>query len=99
MFNTSKRNEIRTHFVVNEMPSVYSNNLSLDSTGCQYDYVEIFDGKSENAPNLGRYCGGHMPGPIRSSTNELYLRFISDQTISHTGFVASYTAVDKGEHL
>lgn len=81
------------------MLSVYPDNLSLDSTDCRYDYVEIFDGKSANAPNLGRYCGGNMPNPIRSSTNELYLRFISDQTISHTGFVASYTAVPKGEHL
>ena len=80
-------------------PSVYPNNLSLDTSGCQYDYVEIFDGKSANAPNLGKYCGGNMPGPIRSSTNELYLRFISDQTVSHTGFVASYIAVSKGEHL
>ena len=73
--------------------------LSLDSTGCQYDYVEIFDGKSATAPKLGRYCGGNMPSPIRSSTNELFLRFISDQTISHTGFVASYTTEPKGEHL
>jgi len=73
--------------------------LSPDNTGCQYDYVEVFDGKSANAPNLGRYCGSNMPGPIRSSTNELFLRFISDQTISHTGFVAAYTAQPKGEHV
>jgi len=109
VFYTSKTKNpihLRTFYIVNEKDTlsfsafVYRSNLSaLDSTGCQYDYVEIFDGKSVNAPNLGRYCGGNMPSPIRSSTNELFLRFISDQTISHTGFVASYTAEPKGEYL
>ena len=39
-----------------------------------------------------------MPAPIRSSTNELLLKFVSDQTISHTGFAATYNAESKGEH-
>ncbi|KAJ7392946.1 hypothetical protein OS493_008187 [Desmophyllum pertusum] len=65
---------------------------SENSTGCVYDYIEIFDGKRTDDPNLGRYCGGNMPAQIRSSSNELLVKFISDQSIAHSGFAASYTA-------
>ena len=72
--------------------------MFLDSTGCVYDYIEIFDGKRTDDPNLGRYCGGNMPAPIRSSSNELLVKFISDQSIAHSGFAASYAAESTGEY-
>ncbi|KAJ7371964.1 hypothetical protein OS493_021390 [Desmophyllum pertusum] len=63
--------------------------------GCVYDYIEIFDGNRTDDPNLGRYCGGNMPAPIRSSSNKLLVKFISDQSIARTGFSATYTAESK----
>lgn len=27
---------------------------------CSYDYVEVYDGYEDSAPNLGRYCGNKV---------------------------------------
>jgi len=60
--------------------------------GCVYDYIEIFDGNQSDATKIGRFCGSNKPTPIRSSTNELFLKFVTDSSITRSGFVASYTA-------
>ena len=66
------------------------------SAGCVYDYVEIFDGQGTDNTSLGRFCGNTKPAPLRSSTNVLLMRFVSDQSIAQTGFVSTYTAEPAG---
>lgn len=71
--------------------------FSKGANGCVYDYVEIFDGQRPNSQSsLGKFCGNKKPAPVHSSTNELLLKFVSDQSITRTGFVASYTAESRG---
>ena len=71
----------------------------MGCVGCVYDYIEIFDGNRSDATNLGRFCGSNKPAPIRSSTNELFLKFVSDSSITRSGFVASYTAEYNGKYV
>ena len=72
--------------------------LILGSLGCVYDYVEVFGGGRPNAPSLGKFCGSVKPASLRSSTNELLLKFFSDQSITRSGFVATYTAEPQGRY-
>ncbi|XP_061589374.1 bone morphogenetic protein 1-like isoform X2 [Cololabis saira] len=57
---------------------------------CAYDYVELRDGSSESSPLLGRFCGYDKPGDIKSSSNQLWLKFVSDGSVSKAGFLASF---------
>ncbi|KAG6453574.1 hypothetical protein O3G_MSEX008219 [Manduca sexta] len=63
---------------------------------CQYDHVEIRDGPNVNSTLLGSYCGGpeHTP-PVQTSThNYMYVKFVSDISVSGSGFYANYTTID-----
>uniref|UniRef100_A0A8C3G5H6 Metalloendopeptidase n=1 Tax=Cyclopterus lumpus TaxID=8103 RepID=A0A8C3G5H6_CYCLU len=57
---------------------------------CAYDYVEVRDGGSESSPLLGRFCGYNKPEDIKSSSNQLRLKFVSDSSVSKAGFAASF---------
>lgn len=63
----------------------------LETRGCTFDYVEIFDGRDPTAPVLGRYCGRALSKvPIRSSSNYLFIVFQSDLSREDFGFSANY---------
>ncbi|XP_069741942.1 tolloid-like protein 2 [Narcine bancroftii] len=57
---------------------------------CAYDYLEIRDGDSPAAPLIGRFCGYNKPNDIRSSSNKLWVRFMSDASINKAGFAAHF---------
>ncbi|XP_061886936.1 bone morphogenetic protein 1-like isoform X2 [Entelurus aequoreus] len=57
---------------------------------CAYDYVEVRDGDSDLGPLLGRHCGHDKPGNIKSSSNQLWLKFVSDGSVNKGGFSASF---------
>ncbi|KAK2888337.1 bone morphogenetic protein 1-like isoform X1 [Channa argus] len=57
---------------------------------CSYDYVEVRDGSSENSPLLGRFCGYDKPDDIKSSSNQLWLKFASDGSVNKAGFAANF---------
>ncbi len=56
----------------------------------RYDFVEVREGRDEDSPIIGRYCGHNVPPPYLSNSNELFIRFKSDHSVSHTGFRISY---------
>ncbi|XP_075542431.1 tolloid-like protein 1 tolkin [Dermacentor variabilis] len=64
---------------------------------CGYDFVQLFDGYDDSAPQLGKFCGNKMPGEFTSNSGSLLLRFRSDDNINAKGFSAAYSAVDTGE--
>ncbi|XP_058537778.1 cubilin isoform X1 [Neofelis nebulosa] len=67
--------------------------FGLESTAmCTQDFLEILDGKYDDAPLRGRYCGASMPHPITSFSNALTLRFVSDSRVNSEGFHATYAA-------
>lgn len=57
---------------------------------CAYDYVEVRDGSSESSPLLGRFCGYDKPDDIKSGSNQLWLKFVSDGSVNKAGFAANF---------
>ncbi|KAK2582771.1 hypothetical protein KPH14_005036 [Odynerus spinipes] len=68
-----------------------------ESTSCQFDSVEIYDGDSINSPLIGRYCGDNMPPTVISNSNNVLVVFISDWTYESEGFSFTYETICGGE--
>ncbi|XP_071826204.1 cubilin-like isoform X2 [Apostichopus japonicus] len=61
---------------------------------CTYDYLQAHDGATEDAPVLGRYCGTDVPALLTTTQSSLYLKFVTDGSVSNLGFRATYSFVD-----
>ncbi|XP_044861504.1 bone morphogenetic protein 1 isoform X4 [Mauremys mutica] len=57
---------------------------------CAYDYLEIRDGSSESSSLIGRYCGYDKPDDIKSTSNKLWMKFVSDGSINKAGFAVNF---------
>ncbi|KAF4019308.1 hypothetical protein G4228_010725 [Cervus hanglu yarkandensis] len=57
--------------------------------GCNYDYIEVYDGPHHSSPLLARVCDG-VRGSFTSSSNFMSIRFVSDISITKRGFLAEY---------
>ncbi|XP_012497832.1 PREDICTED: deleted in malignant brain tumors 1 protein [Propithecus coquereli] len=68
--------------------TVIFSNVQLES-GCNYDYIEVFDGPHYSSPLIARVCDGSN-GSFTSSSNFMSIRFISDGSITRRGFQAEY---------
>ena len=71
-----------------------------DSPDCAKDRVTILNGMDRDSPSLGSYCGNKLPATIRSSTEIVTIKFISDGTINDKGFSLRYrgSTVRNGKH-
>ena len=65
------------------------------SSGCLYDFLEIYDGNSKSSSLVGRYCGNEIPDVIYSLSNSLYLYFHTDDYDVRRGFEATWIAVSQ----
>ncbi|XP_028419161.1 cubilin-like [Dendronephthya gigantea] len=61
-----------------------------DSSRCQHDYLDIYDGNSVYAKKLGRFCGKHIPKPLVSSGSMIFIVFYTDYSIQKQGFVLNH---------
>ncbi|XP_056099916.1 bone morphogenetic protein 1b isoform X4 [Rhinichthys klamathensis goyatoka] len=57
---------------------------------CAYDFLEVRDGDSESSPLLGRFCGYEKPDDVKSSSNQLWMKFVSDGSVNKAGFAANF---------
>ncbi|XP_018321358.1 bone morphogenetic protein 1-like isoform X2 [Agrilus planipennis] len=57
---------------------------------CVYDYVEVRDGIGMESPLIGVFCGYKIPPDIRSTSNHLLIKFVSDGSVQKAGFSASF---------
>uniref|UniRef100_A0A8C9YW34 CUB domain containing protein 2 n=1 Tax=Sander lucioperca TaxID=283035 RepID=A0A8C9YW34_SANLU len=58
---------------------------------CAYDYIKIYNGKSEDEGNLlGTFCGDISPPQFTSSWNVMSIIFHSDRHVAYRGFSVSY---------
>ena len=57
---------------------------------CVYDFIEIRDGPAADSALLGKFCGYKMPADLKSTSNHLYVRFVSDASVQKAGFSASF---------
>jgi hypothetical protein len=87
-------------YIYIRVPSPYRIRLAFDSFEleeqdlCLYDSIEVFDGDTnESDKRFGKYCGANVPPVVVSSSNELLVHFVSDDTTARRGFRASYRAV------
>nr|XP_054752702.1 extracellular serine proteinase-like [Lytechinus pictus] len=58
-----------------------------DHVSCSSDAVEVHDGDM-HGPYLEKVCGSTIPSPITSTKNSMYVRFISDNSVTRSGFKA-----------
>ena len=63
---------------------------------CVYDYIEIRDGPDAQSALIGTYCGYKMPEDIKSTTSQLYVKFVSDGSVQKAGFAATFM---KGQYV
>ena len=69
-------------------------NFDLEqSLNCTYDYLEVYDGRDENSPLLGRYCGRQISEPIESTQKYMFLLFKTDSSDTATGFEGAWITV------
>ncbi|XP_013379949.1 tolloid-like protein 2 [Lingula anatina] len=66
--------------------------MDIENTkNCEFDYVEIHDGRHRISPLLGRYCGKKIPRKILSTGRHLWLMFITDESGAGRGFQLHYS--------
>ncbi|XP_046466404.1 cubilin [Neodiprion pinetum] len=54
---------------------------------CSFDYLEIRNGGLPTSPLIGKYCGTEIANQtIQSFSNKMYLKFVTDQSVSLSGF-------------
>ncbi len=66
---------------------------------CDYDSLAVHDGTSTSAHLIGLFCGDTLPNNgnnINSTSNQLYLVFRSDSSISSDGFQFAWSAATPG---
>jgi len=58
------------------------------------DFIDIFDGETDQAPLLQKLSGDYRENVLflSSTTNAVLLRFTSDNSVSKSGFAIKFTA-------
>ncbi|KAJ6633725.1 Cubilin like, partial [Pseudolycoriella hygida] len=65
-----------------------------EHSDCYFDYIEIFDGRSSAAKSFGKYCSlAAVPSQILSTTNEVFVRMISDVNNQGRGFDLRFNSI------
>uniref|UniRef100_A0A8C7D526 CUB and Sushi multiple domains 3 n=1 Tax=Oncorhynchus kisutch TaxID=8019 RepID=A0A8C7D526_ONCKI len=59
-----------------------------------WDSLDFYDGGDNHAPRLGSYSGTTIPQLLNSTSNNLYLSFSSDISVSAAGFHLEYTGLE-----
>ncbi|MDY8134848.1 CUB domain-containing protein [Aquimarina sp. 2201CG5-10] len=62
---------------------------------CEYDYLEIYDGKNTAAPLIGRFCSYNSPGTIiaNNADGSLTFKFVSDEEFPTSGWKAEVSCI------
>ncbi|XP_077655255.1 scavenger receptor cysteine-rich domain-containing protein DMBT1-like [Urocitellus parryii] len=64
--------------------------------GCNYDYIEVFDGPSSSSRLIAKVCDGDT-GSFTSSSNFLSVRFTSDGSVTRAGFQAAFYSIPSND--
>lgn len=52
--------------------------------------MDIRDGHEENSTLIGVFCGYKKPEDIKSSTNKMRIKFVTDGSVQKAGFSATF---------
>ncbi|KAI8521339.1 hypothetical protein Bbelb_010930 [Branchiostoma belcheri] len=69
--------------------------LESGGSSCSYDYVAVYDGPDTSSELIGKYCGSGIPAPTHSHGNVITVRFVTDRSVTETGFTLVYTTTDQ----
>ena len=64
----------------------------VSSASCSSGYLEVRDGATVASNLLGRYCGTTMPPTLRSTKENMYVRFYQNAGTGSVGFRAAFGA-------
>uniref|UniRef100_A0A8C0HE01 CUB domain containing protein 2 n=1 Tax=Chelonoidis abingdonii TaxID=106734 RepID=A0A8C0HE01_CHEAB len=93
-------NNVKCHWTIQLPPGyrikVFFLDLALEgrnslTDGCDYDHLAVFDGGTEKASLLGKWCGREMLSPITSTRNKLLLVLHTDRNTANRGFSTGQT--------
>ncbi|XP_060073469.1 uncharacterized protein LOC132553255 [Ylistrum balloti] len=66
---------------------LYINDVSLEDSGCLFDYVKIYDGRDSHSPSLLDICGdSDYKASVTTSGNQAFVTFVSDGYLEDRGF-------------
>ena len=75
-------------------------NFSLENhPECNFDYVDILNGRDVNSPSIGKLCGTTVPQPFTSQSNGIRIIFKTDYSVSANGFKIQYNFVTDGLYM
>ena len=72
--------------------------LEGSRNSCPYDYVQIYDENNPWNPIITKRCDYHDSWCVYSNSNVLCVRFITDGSVSYSGFHAHYERVLETGH-
>ena len=65
-------------------------------SNCPHEFLQIHDGDSSAAFQLGRFCGSSPPHELLSSDNALYFHFYSEHLRNERGFTIRWETQQPG---
>ncbi|VDH91181.1 cubilin [Mytilus galloprovincialis] len=75
--------------------SLYFNSFQIEAhRSCQYDGLLIRN--SSSGTDIATLCGMALPDPIFAQGNRLWMKFYTDNSVTHPGYSISYTASFNG---
>ncbi|KAH3857059.1 hypothetical protein DPMN_099656 [Dreissena polymorpha] len=100
-FPSHYSNDVECTWIINA-PEGYQINVNFtdfaleDDSNCDYDYLELFNGRSASSSSIGKFCGTVPPRGFTSQSNNARIVFFTDSDDSARGFNLSYTFSLKG---
>lgn len=65
---------------------------------CNGDYLAIYDGPTASSSLAGQYCGTTIPPTFVSSSNIVFMNFVTDKNFHKRGFDISYMSSNDGKN-
>uniref|UniRef100_A0A1B6EBE4 Cubilin n=1 Tax=Clastoptera arizonana TaxID=38151 RepID=A0A1B6EBE4_9HEMI len=62
-------------------------------TVCSCDSLQIYDGSDYQSTSMGKFCGTTLYPTLTSSTNNLLISFVTDESEGNSGFVLKIEAI------
>jgi len=89
-------NYLDCEFTIEAIPgyAIHVNFIFFDlekHSNCEYDYLKISD---KEGNSYGPFCGEYLPDPLTIYSEEIYIRFHSDYSVTKSGYKLEYTSGD-----
>ena len=65
-----------------------------NSSECNNQIIDVYDGPDNSAPLLYSYCDGFLPGDVISSGNTVFVSYAPRDPTAHDKFRIRYRATD-----